>query len=326
MAGLKDRYIRFDWAIKRLLRQKANFDVLDGFLTVFLNQKVKVIEILESESNQQDATDKFNRVDIKAKDEKGDIIIVEVQNTTELYYLERILYGVAKAITEHIDLGNSYKEVKKIYSISILYFDLGKGSDYLYVGQNNFVGVHTKDQLQVNAKEKGTIVKKSPSDIFPEYILVRVNEFNKVAVTPLEEWIEYLKNGEIRPDTQAPGLQEARKKLQYYSMNDADRLAYDKHIDSVMIQNDVLESARDEGLAQGMAQGMAQGIEKGMAQGIEKGMAQGIEKGIAKGIEQGAQREKIALAKKLIAKGLSIPEISEITNLSTKDLQELTSN
>ena len=334
MAGLKDRYIRFDWAIKRLLRQKANFDVLDGFLTVFLNQKVKVIEILESESNQQDATDKFNRVDIKAKDEKGDIIIVEVQNTTELYYLERILYGVAKAITEHIDLGNSYKEVKKIYSISILYFDLGKGSDYLYVGQNNFVGVHTKDQLQVNAKEIGTIVKKSPSDIFPEYILVRVNEFNKVAVTPLEEWIEYLKNGEIRPDTQAPGLQEARKKLQYYSMNDADRLAYDKHIDSVMIQNDVLESARDEGLAQGMAQGMAQGIEKGiaqgiekgMAQGIEKGMAQGIEKGIAKGIEQGAQREKIALAKKLIAKGLSIPEISEITNLSTKDLQELTSN
>lgn len=334
MAGLKDRYIRFDWAIKRLLRQKANFDVLDGFLTVFLNQKVKVIEILESESNQQDATDKFNRVDIKAKDEKGDIIIVEVQNTTELYYLERILYGVAKAITEHIDLGNSYKEVKKIYSISILYFDLGKGSDYLYVGQNNFVGVHTKDQLQVNAKERGTIVKKSPSDIFPEYILVRVNEFNKVAVTPLEEWIEYLKNGEIRPDTQAPGLQEARKKLQYYSMNDADRLAYDKHIDSVMIQNDVLESARDEGLAQGMAQGMAQGIEKGMAQGIEKGMAQGIEKGMAQGIEkgmaqgieQGAQREKIALAKKLIAKGLSIPEISEITNLSTKDLQELASN
>ena len=338
MAGLKDRYIRFDWAIKRLLRQKANFDVLDGFLTVFLNQKVKVIEILESESNQQDSTDKFNRVDIKAKDEKGDIIIVEVQNTTELYYLERILYGVAKAITEHINLGNSYKEVKKIYSISILYFDLGKGSDYLYVGQNNFIGVHTKDQLQVNAKEKGTIVKKSPSDIFPEYILVRVNEFNKVAVTPLEEWIDYLKNGEIRPDTQAPGLQEARKKLQYYSMNDADRLAYDKHIDSVMIQNDVLESARDEGLAQGMAQGiekgmaqgMAQGIEKGIAQGIEKGMAQGLEKGMAQGLEkgmaQGALREKLFLAKKLLDKGLSLQEVSELTNLPVDELQEASSN
>lgn len=113
MAELRDRYIRFDWAIKRLLRQKANFDVLEGFLTVFLNEEVKIMEILESESNQQKEDDKFNRVDIKARNSKGEIIIVEIQNTSELYYLERVLYGVAKAITEHINLGNSYKEVKR---------------------------------------------------------------------------------------------------------------------------------------------------------------------------------------------------------------------
>ena len=35
MEELQDRYVRFDWAIKRLLRQKANFVVLEGFLTVF---------------------------------------------------------------------------------------------------------------------------------------------------------------------------------------------------------------------------------------------------------------------------------------------------
>lgn len=113
MTELRDRYIRFDWAIKRLLRQKANFGVLEGFLTVFLNEPIKIIEILESEGNQQTEDDKFNRVDIKAKNSKGDIIIVEIQNTSELHYLERVLYGVAKAITEHINLGNSYKEVKK---------------------------------------------------------------------------------------------------------------------------------------------------------------------------------------------------------------------
>ena len=49
----QDRYIRFDWAVKRLLRQKANFDVLEGFLTVLLGEEVKIIELLESESNQQ---------------------------------------------------------------------------------------------------------------------------------------------------------------------------------------------------------------------------------------------------------------------------------
>ena len=67
-----------------------------------------------------------------------------------------------------------------------------------------------------------------------------MNEFNKVAVTPLEEWIEYLKTGVIHPDTKAPGLEEARRKLVYYNMNKAEQLAYDEHINAIMIQNDVL--------------------------------------------------------------------------------------
>jgi len=144
---------------------------------------------LGSESNQQTIDDKFNRVDIKARNSKDEIIIVEIQNTRELYYLERILYGVAKVIMEHISLGERYYEVKKIYSISILYFDIGKGGDYLYHGQNNFTGVHT----EITTKEKDALVRKLPAEVFPEYFLIHVNEFNKVAVTPLEEWIEYLK-------------------------------------------------------------------------------------------------------------------------------------
>ena len=291
MQELKDRYIRFDWAIKRLLRQKANFGVLEGFLTVFLNEPIKIIDILESEGNQQAADDKFNRVDIKAKNNKGEIIIVEIQNTSELYYLERVLYGVAKAITEHIYLGNTYKEVKKVYSISILYFDLGKGSDYIYVGQNNFVGLHTQDHLIISTKEKDTIVRKSPSEIFPTYILVRVNEFNKVAKSPLEEWVEYLKNGVISPETQAPGLQEAREKLKYYSMSDAERYAYDEHINAIMIQNDVLGNARLEGMEEGRAEGRTE--------------------------------EKNNIARKMLANGLSIEQIALITGLTEQEIKKL---
>ena len=207
MMEQKDRYIRFDWAVKRLLRNKANFGVLEGFLTVLLGEPIRIVEILESEGNQLNETDKFNRVDIKARNSKDEIIIVEVQNTREIYYLERILFGVAKAITEHIELGQLYSEVKKVYSISILYFDIGRGTDYLYHGQNSFVGVHTGDLLEVSTKEKDAIVRKLPAEIFPEYFLIRVNEFNKVAVTPLEEWIEYLKTGVIYggPPGRAPG-------------------------------------------------------------------------------------------------------------------------
>ena len=265
---LQDKYVRFDWAIKRLLRQKANFDVLEGFLTVFLGEKITIVDILESEGNQQDADDKFNRVDIKARNSKDEIIIVEIQNTRELYYLERILYGVAKAITEHISLGEKYYKVKKIYSISILYFDIGKGNDYLYHGQNQFIGVHTGDQLQVNVKEQGAIQTRMPAEIFPEYILIRVNEFDKVAVTLLEEWMKYLKEGIIRPDTTAPGLNEAREKLKYYSMSKEERQAYDEHLSAVMIQNDVLDTAKLEGRIEGLAEGRAEGRAEGITEGL----------------------------------------------------------
>lgn len=315
MGGLKDRYIRFDWAIKRLLRQKANFDVLEGFLTVFIGEEVKIVEILESEGNQQTPDDKFNRVDIKARNSKGEIILVEVQNTSELYYLERILYGVAKAITEHIHLGDTYKEVKKVYSISILYFDIGKGADYLYVGQNKFIGVHTNDQLAITAKEKGALVQKSPAEIFPEYILVRVNEFDKVAVTPLEEWVAYLKSGVIKENTTAPGLQEARKKLQYYSMTDAERYAYDEHLNAVMIQNDVLGNAREEGLAEGRAEGLTQGLTQGRAEGLTQGRAEGLAEGRAEA--------KKDIVKSMLSNGLSVEQAAKYSGLTVEEVESI---
>lgn len=254
----EENFIRFDWAAKRILRDKANFGVLEGLITVLLNEEVHIVEILESEGNQDTYDDKFNRVDIKAKNSKGDIIIVEIQLTRELYYLERILFGVAKSITEHINLGDKYDKVKKVYSISILYFDLGKGADYLYHGQTTFTGVHTHDTLQITTKEKDVIEMKAPEEVFPEYFLIRVNEFNKVATTPIEEWMDYLKSGHIRQDTSAPGLQEARQKLNYLQMSAKERSAYDHHIDAIMIQNDVISTAQKEGRAEGLIEGRAE--------------------------------------------------------------------
>ena len=307
MMEQKDRYIRFDWAVKRLLRNKANFGVLEGFLTVLLGEPIRIVEILESEGNQLNETDKFNRVDIKARNSKDEIIIVEVQNTREIYYLERILFGVAKAITEHIELGQLYSEVKKVYSISILYFDIGRGTDYLYHGQNSFVGVHTGDLLEVSTKEKNAIVRKLPAEIFPEYFLIRVNEFNKVAVTPLEEWIEYLKTGVIHPDTKAPGLEEARRKLVYYNMDKAEQLAYDEHINAIMIQNDVLSTAAMEGR------------QEGLAEGRQEGLAEGRQEGLA----EGRMEEKQANARRMKALNLPVETICQVTGLSAGEIENL---
>ena len=262
-----------------------------------VNDQMLQQQTLMVEAQRED--DKFNRVDIRARNSKDEIILVEVQNTRELYYLERILYGVAKAITEHIDLGGIYANVKKVYSISILYFDIGQGNDYLYHGQNTFLGVHTGDCLKVTTKEQGAIIRKLPAEIFPEYFLIRVNEFNKVAVTPLEEWIEYLKTGTIRPDTTTPGLEEARQKLIYYNMNKADKLAYDRHLDALMIQNDVLSTAKLEGLEEGRVEGREEGI------------------------MVGRQEEKIATARNLKSLNIPIAVIVQATGLSIDEIDRL---
>ena len=296
---VNNKYIRFDWAVKRMLRDKANFAVLEGLITVLTGEVVKIEELLESEGNQENASDKFNRVDIKAKNSKGDIIIVEVQLTRQLYFLQRMLYGVSKAITEHIEIGNMYDKVKKVYSINILYFDLGKGSDYLYHGKTVFTGVHTNDLLEVNIKEAEELRMCVPQDIFPEYYIIRVNEFNSVATTPIEEWLDYLKNNRIKDDTSTPGLREARQKLLYMTMSDKERRAYDKHMDDIMVQNDVLDTAKMEGRAEGREEGRAEGR------------------------AEGEQSKAIDIAKNLKSMGLSIADIKNATGLSEDDIMKL---
>ena len=313
------RIVRFDWAAKRILRQKANFDVLEGLVTVLLNEPVHIVELLESESNQNDATDKFNRVDIKAKNSKDEIIIVEIQLTRQLYYLERILYGVSKAITEHIVLGEKYDQVKKIYSINILYFDLGKGSDYLYHGTTSFRGVHKGDLLEISTKEKDAICMRRPEDIFPEYFIIRVNEFNDVATTPLEEWLDYLKNDHIKEDTTAPGLQAARRKLQFLQMNKQEREAYERHLDNIMVQNDVLDTAKMEGRAEGRAEGLEKGLAEGRAEGLEKGLAEGLEKGRAEGLAEG----RADIVKNMLVAGMDESVISQVTGLSVEEIHAM---
>ena len=53
-----NQIIRFDWAMKRLLRNKANFSVLEGLLTTLPGEKIVIQKLLESESNQEDKFDK----------------------------------------------------------------------------------------------------------------------------------------------------------------------------------------------------------------------------------------------------------------------------
>ena len=218
--------IRFDWAMKKILRQKANFDILEGFLSELLKESIKITKILESEGNKEIENDKYNRVDIFVENEKGELLIIEVQNTQEYDYFHRILYGVSKAITEHIQEGDAYAKVKKIISITIAYFDLAQGKDYLYHGTTNFVGVHEKDQLALSIKQKHLYGVGMPANLYPEYWLLKVDNFKDILTDPFDEWMYFLKNAAVLESFSAQGLLQAKKKLDEMKLSEKERTAY----------------------------------------------------------------------------------------------------
>lgn len=225
------KLVRFDWAMKRLLRNKANFDILEGFLTELLLEDFKIKQILESEGNKESEDDKFNRVDILVNNNKGELVIVEIQNTREADYFQRMLYGTAKVIVEHIAEGQLYSQVKKVYSVNIVYFDLGQGADYVYHGMTKFVGIHSNSELELSEKQKELFQKPTVTDLYPEYYVIKTNRFNEIAKDTLDEWIYFLKTAEIKEEFTAKGLKAASQKLDILKLNPADRKDYDQYLE-----------------------------------------------------------------------------------------------
>lgn len=292
--------------MKRLLRDKANYVVLEGFLASLLGKRFKIHRFLESEGNQEDEEDKYNRVDILAESEDGELCIIEVQNSRELSYFHRMLYGVSKAITEYIGLGKPYEEVRKVYSINIVYFELGQGKDYVYHGKTEFVGLHQPhDTLKLSVrqnekffgnKELDVMKRKAASDLFPEYYVLRVNDFDKVATTPLDEWIEFLKTGNISAKAKAAGLSEARERLRVDALSDKDKQAYYRHMESVRHMKSLFDTSRDEGYEEGM------------------------DKGLAKGLAKGRSERAKEIAKQLKSMGLTTEQIAQATGLTLDEI------
>ncbi len=274
--------IRFDWAMKRLLRNKANYGVLEGFLTVLLNEKIKIQTILESESNQDDPRDKMNRVDMLVENENGEMILIEVQNAREADFISRVLYGASKVITEYIHLGESYSKIKKVICVSIVYFDLGRGHDYVYHGKTHFRGLHDKDELALNEHEQRLYPRKQlVSDVYPEYYIIKVNEFDTIAKNSLDEWIYFLKTEKIESNFTAPGLQQAQQVLAMLKLDPKERKQYQRYLESLSYEASTLGHERELGKIEGKTEAT----------------------------------EEIAL--RMLRKGLSIEDVAELTGLSS---------
>ena len=298
---MKRKLITFDWAIKRLLRSKANFGILEGFLTELLKEDIKILDVLESGGNKKEKQDKFNRVDLKVRNSKDEIIIIEIQYDREYDYLQRIFYGVSKTAIEYMEEGQAYSKITKVISVNILYFDLGKGSDYIYKGTTSFIGLHQHDLLELTEKQKELFKKDNVESLYPEYYLIKINRFNDIAKDALDEWIYFLKNEEIKESFTAKGLKEAQEKLSILKLPEEEQKAYDHYKDDLHYQASMFESSFGDGYGVGHKEGKA------------LGEAVGKTKGEAKAIRQ--------MVLNMAKKEMSIELIAGITGLTEKEVQ-----
>ena len=281
------KHIRFDWAAKKMLRSKANFGILEGFLSELFHEDIKIKSLLSEEGNKEEAEDKSNRVDIMVENREGEIIIVEIQNTRELDYLFRILFGASKVITEYMDEGKPYSFVKKVITISIVYFNFGQGKDYIYKGETKFTGMNYNDTFELSDEQKAMFKKKDTSDIFPYHYLIRVNQFDDNAKNTIDEWIYFFKNSEIKDEFTAKGLNEAREKLKTINMTPEELKSYTRYLDRLSSDASIAETMKFE-------------------------------------VEYKARRqEKMEIATNMINKGYNNETISDLTDLSVEDIERI---
>ena len=278
------KLVSFDWAMKKILRQKDNFEILEGFLSELFRFDVKIVEILESEANQESEENKFNRVDLLAKDDKGELILIEVQYDSQQDYFHRMLYGSSKLICEYMERGEDYGRVKKVYSVNIVYFALAKGKDYLYYGKTLFYGQNEPDEIfELSTLQKKQFGVESLHQIFPEYYVIRVNKFKDKTKNRIDEWIYFLKNEMINDDFKAKGLNRAKETLDVMKLEDMDRIAYNRKLENKSLEKSLFKSA----------------------------------------VIESEYRTKIEIAKNLLKANMDIEFISNTTCLSVEEIEKM---
>jgi len=260
----KRKLISFDWFIKKLMRHKTNYVVLEGFLSVLLEKDIIIQEILESETNKETEVEKSSKVDILCKEINGELIIIELQFCSDIDYFQRILFTASKTISESMSSGEEYWKVKKIYSINILYFDLGQGDDYLYHGVTSYTGVNKHDKLKLNAAQSKKFGKEFPGELYPEYFMIKINNFKNRIKKPIDQWIYFFKNSTLPKEFNAKGLKQVEEKLKYEDMSPELKRQYNKHKEHLLVSLSQLEMAGMEGEIKEKKQTVINGFKNGL--------------------------------------------------------------
>jgi len=289
-----------DVAFKKIFGSEEKKEILISFLNAVLDlrddREIEDIEILNPYQTPKIEVLKYTLLDIKARDKRGITFIVEMQVENVAAYAKRFLYYASKAYVSQIERGEDYPKLNQVIFIGILDFSGFSGEDYLT--RHLILNSHT---LQREIKDL-------------EFNFIELPKFNKSEAeleTVLDKWVYFLKNAadlEVIPaNADTPALQSAYEIANRFGWTAEELEAYDYWGMKAQDARGSVEVARQEGWQEGHQEGRQEGWQEGHQEGHQ----------------EGAQSRSLEIARKMLAKGHDLAEISELTGLSVTELSKI---
>jgi predicted transposase/invertase (TIGR01784 family) len=283
--------ISFDYAIKYLLKDKGDYSIVEGFISALLKTRgykdVKIVALLESESNKEDSKNKRSLADLIVEDEDSHKYIIEIERNVKDSFIHKSLFNTSRLIVDNLAQREDYTQILKVFHISLLYFPIGKGA--IYHGKTIIHEVETNEKLSVHIKNQETGEVFDATDILPEYFYISIPLFNDRLEKEIDDWLHIMKYDEIPNKYHSPYMKQVEEKLSILKMTQEERASYSYYQKKLHNDRDELNAA------------------------------------INRGREEGEKTKSVEIAKNLLSMNLDIDVIVKATGLTKQEITTLKS-
>ena len=242
-----------DYIFKRVFAYKGNESVLKDFLEALLKIEIKGIKITNPEIIPYEKGEKRGLLDIKAEINDGTMLDVEMQMKNERNTDERATEYMGKMISEQLQVGEDYQNLKKSIVIFITNYNFLKRNSYHSVGKMKFDKTIEDEYVNMGYDEEDELASKYIEVHYIELPKFKKKELSKF--TKLDQWMCIFtqnREGIMLAEKENKEIKRAINTLDFLSKDPKER---ERHNSIVMAEYNRLVSEHNffnDGLEKGM--------------------------------------------------------------------------
>jgi predicted transposase/invertase (TIGR01784 family) len=328
---------KIDLVFKKLFGSEENKDILLSLINSILPDYQQVVDLkIKNPYNVSDyAEGKLSILDIKAEDEQGNLYDIEMQIKGTTFYGKRTLYYWAKIFGSQLDYikieeeekekekkkRKTYSELNKCIVISLMDFEFFDDDRY-----------HRCFML----KDRESNEIHQDLDYLDLYF-VELEKFEnkyKTLKTTLDRWIKFLNNADFYSKDNLPqelaevaSIKKASEKLDVMYLNEKERGYYDaqqkRYLDEISRIQEAVDSAVKIAVETAVKEAVEQAVETAVKEAVEQAVETAVKEAVETATEQAELNSKIEIANNLILLNATTEFISQATNLTYKQIEQL---